>query len=66
MTGTTTWKDLLVAAEARLPVVEARRILEEASGYEPAELVLHLDDAAPPRACHRALRMVERRTAGRY
>jgi release factor glutamine methyltransferase len=59
-----TWSELLAAAERELPAPEARRIVEQASGFDGAELLLHLDETAPERACHRGLHMVERRMAG--
>ena len=51
--------------EAQLgPGLDARRIVERASGYEGAELVVHLDEAAPDRARLGCARMVARRQAG--
>jgi release factor glutamine methyltransferase len=44
--------------------VDARRIVERASGYDGAELLLHLDERVPDRARLRCTRMVTRRRAG--
>jgi len=61
----TSWRRLLDEASDRLrDRSESRRIVEEASGREGAELVLYLD-AAPTELAHaRCLEMVERRAAG--
>jgi release factor glutamine methyltransferase len=61
-----TWRSLLRDAEARLGRSEpdARRIVERASGWDAGELVLHLDDVAPPRAVAHVEGMVERRATG--
>jgi release factor glutamine methyltransferase len=50
--------------EARVGWGDARRIVERASGYDGAELMLHLDDQAPDRARLGCARMVARRQAG--
>lgn len=47
--------------DARL---DARRIVETASGWEPSELVVHLDDGSTANTHARWLRMVDRRAAG--
>jgi release factor glutamine methyltransferase len=44
--------------------LDARRLVEEASGLEGPELVLALDDAVPARSGAYLTRMVERRVAG--
>jgi release factor glutamine methyltransferase len=44
--------------------LDARRIVERASGYDGAELMVHLDERAPDRARQGWARMVERRRAG--
>lgn len=69
--GTVAWRALVEeAARALIDVgilsadVEARRIVEEASGWEGAELHLHLDDPATVRGVAALDRMVERRRAG--
>ena len=46
------------------PRLDARRIVERASGLEGAELVLGLDEAATERGVHFFDVMVERRLAG--
>jgi release factor glutamine methyltransferase len=60
-----TWRGLWREGERALgSTVEARRIVERASGYEGAELLLHLDDDAPPRALPFARALVARRAKG--
>jgi release factor glutamine methyltransferase len=64
MTGVT-WRGLLRSAEITLRApIDARRIVERASGYEGTDLVLHLDDRAPDRAVPFISSMVERRAGG--
>lgn len=64
-TATSTWRTLWRDAERALgSTLEARRIVERASGYDGAELLAHLDDAAPARAVPFARAMVERRAGG--
>lgn len=61
----TTWRSLWREGERRLgSTLEARRIVERASGYDGAELLLHLDDDAPARALPFARGMLERRAQG--
>ena len=61
----TTWRDLHRMAEGRLgSALDARRIVERASGAEGAEWVLALDQPAPRRAAEHLQAMVERRAAG--
>jgi release factor glutamine methyltransferase len=56
---------VLADVEAELgPGIDARRIVERASGYDGAELVVHLDEEAPERARLGCARMVARRQAG--
>lgn len=69
--GTVTWRELRAEAEARLtaagllsPAADARRIVEEASGAEGAELALVLSDRATIRGVARFDDMVARRAAG--
>ena len=51
--------------EAQLgPGVDARRIVERASGYDGADLVVHLDESAPERARLACARMAARRRTG--
>lgn len=65
------WRELLVDTEQRLaaagiasPSVDARRLVEEASGFEGAQLVLGLDEpAAAPRVAHLDA-LLARRVAG--
>jgi release factor glutamine methyltransferase len=66
-----TWRTLLAEAADRLraaavpsPEVDARRLVERASGHEGAELVLHLDDVPTRRAMGFFDPMLERRAAG--
>lgn len=63
--GHGTWRNLLDRAEATLgPGPDARRIVERASGYDGAEVVVHLDEQAPARVLPFVAGMVERRAAG--
>lgn len=67
--GTVPWRELLREAEARLeqsgfPRGDARRLVEEASGLEGAELVLGLDRPATVRGVARLDAMVARRCSG--
>ena len=64
MSEGTPWRAFLAEAEQRLTEVDARRIVEEASGYEGAELVLGLDEPATERGVQHFDAMVERRAAG--
>ncbi|HWC37464.1 MAG TPA: peptide chain release factor N(5)-glutamine methyltransferase [Acidimicrobiales bacterium] len=65
MTVAETWRDLLDQARHRLASdIDARRILEQASGYEGAEWVRVLDEPVPPRAAAHFEAMVVRREAG--
>jgi len=71
--GTVSWRQLLADAGHRLggpgspssaPVVDARRIVEEASGWDGAELHRRLDEPATERGVAHFDRMVVRRLAG--
>lgn len=63
--GGVTWRVLLAEARERLgSIVDARRIVERASGWEGAEHHLRLDDAVTARAAAHYERMVERRATG--
>ena len=72
--GTVSWRVLVAEAERRLSAaalpeegsaaVDARRIVERASGFEGAEYVLGLDDAATERGVHFFDLMLERRLTG--
>jgi release factor glutamine methyltransferase len=60
-----TWRELLADAAVRLGSHgDARRIVEEVSGWEGAELVLHLDDGSTPLTQARWSQLVERRAGG--
>jgi release factor glutamine methyltransferase len=69
--GTVSWRALLGEAVARLasagvtdPAISARRIVEEASGMEGAELGVGLDQLATVRGVARLDALVARRSAG--
>ena len=68
--GTISWREVLAETALRLaavtdaPDLEARRIVERASGNEGADYVLGLDDAVTERGMHFHDLMVERRLAG--
>jgi len=72
--GAVTWRMLAAEAERRIAeagvtdpgsvAVEARRIVERASGNEGAEYVLALDEAATERGVHFFDLMLERRLTG--
>lgn len=69
--GTIAWRALLAETEERLraaglasPEVDARRIVEEASGYEGPELTLALSELATERGVARLDGMVVRRLGG--
>lgn len=59
-----TWRALLIVARARIGDIDARRIIEVASGFDGADLVLHLDDPATRLGHARFTAMVERRALG--
>lgn len=69
--GTISWRELLAEATEALaaagveqPAMEARWVVEEASGLEGAEWVLGLDDPATQRGVARLDTMVGRRAGG--
>lgn len=69
--GTISWSTLLAEATARLeraglesPAIDARRIVEEATGSEPSEFHGVLDELATVRGVAAFDRMVARREAG--
>ena len=69
--GTISWRELLAEATARfgragLPhgAADARRVVEEAAGVSPADLLLVLDELVTERAMARYDDMVLRREAG--
>lgn len=60
-----TWRELLAIAEERLGSrSDARRLVERASGYDGAEVMLALDERATHRTEPFFLDMVDRRAAG--
>ena len=59
-----TWRQALAEAEERLGTVDARRIVERASGFDGATLLLELDTPITNRQMAYFDRMVERRAAG--
>jgi release factor glutamine methyltransferase len=62
--GTISWRELLAEAKQGMPAREARWLVEEASGWEGADHVLHLDDAVTKRGIARFDAMRQRRLAG--
>ncbi len=68
--GTVSWRNLQAEAERALsavsdsPAIDARRIVERASGLEGAQYVLGLDDLATERGVHFFDLMLERRVHG--
>ena len=61
---TTTWRDLLHETTELLGASDARRLIEQASGHEGAELVLHLHETPTQRAMAYFDSMLERRKGG--
>jgi len=68
---TVTWRELLIeatqtfrAAGVDQPAMDARRVVEQASGAAPSELLLLLDDPVTERAMGFFDAMVQRRSAG--
>ncbi|MEY2456034.1 MAG: release factor glutamine methyltransferase [Acidimicrobiaceae bacterium] len=60
-----TWRALLAAGTQRLgDAADARRIAEEASGWEGAELILNVDEETEPLTYARWSAMVDRRAGG--
>ena len=62
--GTVTWRRLLAGATDSVGLVDARRIVQSASGREGAEWVLGLDSPATRRGVAAVEAMVARRAAG--
>lgn len=68
--GTVTWRMLQVEAQRALqavsddPSIDARRIVERASGNEGARYIIGLDEFATERGVHFFDRMLERRMTG--
>jgi release factor glutamine methyltransferase len=61
---TTTLRDVLAEAESRVDAIDARRIVERASGHEGAELTMQLDRPITQREMVFFDRMLERRATG--
>ncbi|MGH9189635.1 MAG: peptide chain release factor N(5)-glutamine methyltransferase [Acidimicrobiales bacterium] len=60
-----TWRHVLGEARRQLgSEIDARRIVERASGYDGTELVVRMDELAPERAVELVDSMVDRRRAG--
>ncbi len=59
-----TWRGVLAESSRRLGDHDARRIVEEASGWQGAELYLHLDEGVGKRALAHHDEMLGRRSAG--
>lgn len=64
MTSTTTWRTVLNEAVAKVGDVDGRRLVEQASGYDGAEVVLHLDEIPTQRSLAYFDGMLARRIAG--
>jgi release factor glutamine methyltransferase len=69
--GPATWRallreavDRLTEAGVRSPLSDARRIVEEASGWDGPDHALHLDDPSTTLTAHAFHAMVDRRVAG--
>jgi release factor glutamine methyltransferase len=60
----TTWRSILNEAIAQVGDVDARRLVEQAAGYDGAELVLHLDETPTQRSMAYFDGMLARRVAG--
>ena len=68
---TVSWRDLLIeatlafrAAGLEQAAIDARRVVEQASGADPSELILILDDLVTERSMSSFELMVRRRSAG--
>ena len=68
---TVSWRDLLIeatvafrAAGLEQAAIDARRVVEQASGADPSELILVLDDPVTERSMSSFELMVRRRSAG--
>jgi release factor glutamine methyltransferase len=60
----TTWRSVLADAVAQVGEVDARRLVEQASGYDGAEVVLHLDETPTQRSMAYFDAMLDRRRDG--
>ena len=59
-----TWRRVLAEAAERVGALDARRLVEQAAGYDGAELVLHLEETPTTRAIAYFDGMLERRALG--
>src|SRR3954463_16429402 len=64
MHAQSTWRAVLAEATARVGEVDARRLVEQASGYDGADAVLHLDETPTQRSMAYFDGMLARRVAG--
>lgn len=64
MSTPATWRTVLAEAVAQVGDVDARRLVEQASGHDGAELVLHLDEHPTQRSMAYFDGMLARRLAG--
>ena len=62
--SSTTWRSVLTDAAALVGDVDARRIVEQAAGYDGADLVLHLDESPTQRSMAYFDAMLARRRSG--
>jgi release factor glutamine methyltransferase len=60
----TTWRSVLTEAVGVVGEVDARRLVEQASGHDGAEVVLHLDETPTQRSMAYFDAMLARRVAG--
>lgn len=60
----TTWRSVLAETVPLVGEVDARRLVEQASGYDGAEVVLHLDETPTQRSMAYFDAMLARRRAG--
>ena len=60
----TTWRTVLMETVAKVGDVDGRRLVEQAAGYDGAELVLHLDETPTQRSLAHFDAMLARRLAG--
>ncbi len=59
-----TWRSALAAAVAEVGELDARRLVERASGYDSGTLIVHLDEVPTPQAQRHLDQMVDRRRGG--
>lgn len=60
----TTWRSVLAEAVGQVGEVDARRLVEQAAGYDGAEVMLHLDETPTQRSMAYFDGMLARRLAG--